>query len=200
MWKYSPAMEMGNLTRAFRHLITAKRWHNNLTWITIHTPNMCLKRHFCCAYKLLCNAVISFTLFCYFIRYETRNDVWTCYWFVAMLVIHIRKQCVKVSETGIWLSSLRALSVLFHSCSLRNLKFQTTQHFSVIKDNSPRNNPVLVSVTWVLPNTNENALDFPSLIHTTCKSLLIYLLTYWLTYLTNSLTHSLHGRNSFLRS
>jgi hypothetical protein len=142
----------------------------------------------------------SFTLFCYFIRYETRNDVWTCYWFVAMLVIHIRKQCVKVSETGIWLSSLRAVSVLFHSCSLRNLKFQTTQHFSVIKDNSPRNNPVLVSVTWVLPNTNENALDFPSLIHTTCKSLLIYLLTYWLTYLTNSITHSLHGRNSFLRS
>jgi len=59
-----------------------------------------------------------------------------------MVFIHTRKQCVKVSETGIGLSGLRAMSVLFHSCSLRNLKFQTTQHFSIIKDNSPSNIPV----------------------------------------------------------
>jgi len=95
-----------------------------------------------------------------------------------MVVIHIRKQCVKVSETGIGISGLTGVSVLFRSCSLRNVKFQTTQHFSIIKDNSPRNNPVLVSVTWVLANTNENALDFPSLIQTICKSLITYLFTY----------------------
>jgi hypothetical protein len=89
-----------------------------------------------------------------------------------MLVIRIRKQCAQVSETWIWLSRLRAMSVLFHSCSLRNVEFQTTWHFSVINDNSLRNKPVLFSVTWVLANT----LDFPSLIHT------IYLLTYVLPY------------------
>jgi len=124
MWKYSPALKIGNLTRACRHLITAKRRHSNLTWITIHTPDMCLKRHFCCAYNLLCN-VISFTVFFYLV--DTKHGM--TYEQVFGLVycsFPFRKQYVKVSETWIWLSRLRTMSFLFHSFSLRNVKFQTT--------------------------------------------------------------------------